>query len=126
DKVSYKTIKNCWRKTKILTVELDYNDLPQEDTSLYDKYLDDENEFSTVVTDSPTTIAAVAINSYDINETSRYESKSIKTEILPVLSHHNRLKQEETQTNIRLTLQRRVYGIHTLLRCIMEQNIVSK
>ncbi|CAG8502186.1 4071_t:CDS:2, partial [Racocetra persica] len=44
-------------------------------------------------TDFPTTIAAAAINSYDINETSCYESKSIKTEILPVLSDHNRLKQ---------------------------------
>ncbi|CAG8834935.1 13217_t:CDS:2, partial [Racocetra persica] len=38
------TIKNCWRKTGILLVELDHNDLPQEDTSLYNEYLDDENE----------------------------------------------------------------------------------
>ncbi|CAG8829245.1 6381_t:CDS:2, partial [Racocetra persica] len=44
DKVSYETIKNCWHKTGILLVELDYNDLPQKDTSLYDEYLDDENK----------------------------------------------------------------------------------
>ncbi|CAG8837973.1 5187_t:CDS:1, partial [Racocetra persica] len=44
DKVSYETIKNCWHKTGILPVELDHNDLPQEDTSLYNEYLNDENE----------------------------------------------------------------------------------
>ncbi|CAG8636274.1 12499_t:CDS:2, partial [Racocetra persica] len=178
-------------KEAIEYFELDHNDLPQEDTSLYNEYLDDENkvdylieqlpintndllstseyikidndlstteiplnqeilaalqeddgddtsepliqillktalEIPTVVTDFPTTIATAAINSYNINETFRYEAKSIKTKILPVISHHNRLNQEEMQTNIKLILQRRVYSIHAPLRYMIEQNIVFK
>ncbi|CAG8826182.1 37113_t:CDS:2, partial [Racocetra persica] len=33
---------------------------------------------------------------------------------------------EETQMNLKLTLQRRIYGIHAPLRHMIEQSIVSK
>ncbi|CAG8850977.1 22239_t:CDS:2, partial [Racocetra persica] len=74
------------------------------------------------LTDSSSTIAAATVNSYD-HKTFHSELKPIKAEILPVLSLHNRLNQwEETQINLKLTLQRRIYGIHAPLRHMIEQS----
>ncbi|CAG8832424.1 5197_t:CDS:1, partial [Racocetra persica] len=49
----------------ILPVKLNYNDLPQEDTLLYNKYLDDENEVDYLIEQLP-------INNNDLLSASEY------------------------------------------------------
>ncbi|RIB12506.1 proteasome maturation factor UMP1 [Gigaspora rosea] len=66
-------------------------------------------------------------NSYGVHDTFRYGLRSIETEISPAHPLENRLKQwEETQTNLKLTMQRRIYGIHAPIRHLMERSIVSR
>ncbi|CAG8791983.1 25278_t:CDS:2 [Dentiscutata erythropus] len=75
---------------------------------------------------STKTVADTA-NSYGVHDTFRYGPRSIETEISPAHPLENRLKQwEETQTNLKLTMQRRIYGIHAPIRHLMERSIVSR
>ncbi|CAG8777758.1 8257_t:CDS:2, partial [Acaulospora morrowiae] len=76
---------------------------------------------------SLTKTVADTANSFGVHDTFRYGVKSIESELLPAHPLENRLKQwEETQTNLKLTMQRRIYGIHAPVRHLMERSIVSK
>ncbi|CAJ0764209.1 8843_t:CDS:10, partial [Entrophospora sp. SA101] len=66
-------------------------------------------------------------NSYGIHDTFRFGPKSIESDISPTHPLENRLKYwEETQSNLKLTLHRKVYGLHAPIRQLMERSIVSK
>jgi len=70
---------------------------------------------------------AETVNSFGVHDTFRHGPKSIEADILPKHPLENRLKHwEETQTNLKLTLQRRLYGIHAPVRHLMERSIVSR
>ncbi|KAG9307312.1 hypothetical protein G9A89_017140 [Geosiphon pyriformis] len=66
-------------------------------------------------------------NSFGVHDTFRYGVRSIGSEISPSHPLENRLKQwDETQTNLKLSLERRLYGIHAPIRHLMERSIVSR
>jgi len=53
--------------------------------------------------------------------------RSIESEVLSKHPLENRLKNwEQTQTNLKFTLQRRLYGMHAPIRQLMERSIVSR
>lgn len=67
------------------------------------------------------------VNAFGVHDTFRHGIKTIESVILPHHPLENRLKQwEETQTNLKFTMQRRLYGIHAPVRQLMERSIVSK
>ncbi|RIA81405.1 proteasome maturation factor UMP1 [Glomus cerebriforme] len=79
--------------------------------------------------DIASTVKSVAktANSFGVHDTFRHGLKSIEGDILPKHPLENRLKHwEETQTNLKLTLHRRIYGIHAPVRQLMERSIVSR
>ncbi|CAG8443721.1 5681_t:CDS:2 [Funneliformis caledonium] len=66
-------------------------------------------------------------NSFGVHDTLRYGIRTIESEILEKHSLENRLKHwDETRTNLNLTMQRRLYGMHAPIRVLMERNIVSR
>ncbi|CAB4396664.1 unnamed protein product [Rhizophagus irregularis] len=77
--------------------------------------------------DSTNKSIAETVNSFGVHDTFRYGPKSIATDILPKHPLEHRLKHwEETQTNLKFTLERRIYGIHAPVRQLMERSIVSR
>ncbi|KAJ7151583.1 proteasome maturation factor UMP1 [Mycena filopes] len=65
-------------------------------------------------------------NSLGLHDTLRYGPRSIAAEIKSEGGLKERLENwEETQDNIKLTLQRNVYGMHAPMRLLMERKIVS-
>ncbi|CAG8463160.1 5205_t:CDS:2 [Diversispora eburnea] len=70
---------------------------------------------------------AATSNSFGVQDTFRYGTKSLHSELSPSHPLENVLnKWEETQTNLKLTMQKRLYGIHAPIRHLMERSIVSK
>ncbi|CAG8455701.1 2176_t:CDS:2 [Ambispora leptoticha] len=66
-------------------------------------------------------------NSFGVHDTFRLGVRSINTELLPSHPLETRLDQwDQTQTNLKLTMERRIYGIHAPIRHLMERSIVSR
>ncbi|KAI8051661.1 proteasome maturation factor UMP1-domain-containing protein [Syncephalis plumigaleata] len=81
---------------------------------------------STAGTPSTVTTAATC-NDLGVHDTLRYGPSSLATSVRPSHPLEHRLKHwEETQMNARMTLQRRIFGIHAPVRQLMEQSIVAK
>ncbi|CAG8601700.1 3831_t:CDS:2 [Ambispora gerdemannii] len=75
---------------------------------------------------SSKSIASTA-NSFGVHDTFRLGTRSIANELLPSHPLERRLDQwNQTQINLKLTMERRIYGIHAPIRHLMERNIVSK
>ncbi|KAJ6501484.1 proteasome maturation factor UMP1 [Mycena vitilis] len=65
-------------------------------------------------------------NSLGLHDTLRYGPRSIAAEIKTEGNLKERLENwEETQDNVKLTLQRNLYGMHAPMRLLMERKIVS-
>ncbi|KAJ7293879.1 proteasome maturation factor UMP1 [Mycena rebaudengoi] len=65
-------------------------------------------------------------NSLGLHDTLRYGPRSIAAEINTEGHLKERLeKWDETQDNLKLTLQRNVHGMHAPMRLLMERKIVS-
>ncbi|KAJ6627008.1 proteasome maturation factor UMP1 [Mycena sp. CBHHK59/15] len=65
-------------------------------------------------------------NSLGLHDTLRYGPHSIATEIKTEGGLRERLENwEETQDNLKLTLQRNIHGMHAPMRLLMERKIVS-
>ncbi|CAI2179934.1 7005_t:CDS:2 [Funneliformis geosporum] len=66
-------------------------------------------------------------NSFGVHDTLRYGIRTIESEILEKHPLENRIKHwEGTRTNLNLTMQRRLYGMHAPIRHLMERSIVSR
>ncbi|KAI9596656.1 proteasome maturation factor UMP1 [Syncephalis fuscata] len=80
---------------------------------------------STASTPSVISTAATC-NDLGVHDTLRYGPASIATSIGVAHPLEHRLKEwDETQMNARMTLQRRIFGVHAPVRQLMEQSIVS-
>jgi len=76
---------------------------------------------------TPPKSVVTTATSLGVHDTFRYGVKSIQSEISPAHPLENRIKQwDETQTNLKLHLERRLYGLHAPVRHLMERSIVSK
>ncbi|KZT22123.1 proteasome maturation factor UMP1 [Neolentinus lepideus HHB14362 ss-1] len=65
-------------------------------------------------------------NSLGLHDTLQYGPRSIATEVKTVSPIRQRLENwEQTQDNLKLTVQRNVYGLHAPVRLLMERKIVS-
>ncbi|KAI5120238.1 hypothetical protein M0805_000052 [Coniferiporia weirii] len=68
-------------------------------------------------------------NSLGLHDTLQYGLRSLATEARSQSDLKQRLdndgKWEETQEELRLTLQRNIYGVHAPVRLMMERKIVS-
>ncbi|KAF9014750.1 proteasome maturation factor UMP1 [Hymenopellis radicata] len=64
--------------------------------------------------------------SLGLHDTLQYGPRTIATEIKTESGLKGRLESwEETQDNLKLTMQRNVYGMHAPMRLLMERKIVS-
>ncbi|TFK76669.1 proteasome maturation factor UMP1 [Pluteus cervinus] len=61
-----------------------------------------------------------------LHDTLRYGPRSLAAEVKTHDPLKNRLENwEETQDNLKLTLQRNIYGMHAPMRMLMERKIVA-
>ncbi|RKP05654.1 proteasome maturation factor UMP1-domain-containing protein, partial [Thamnocephalis sphaerospora] len=66
-------------------------------------------------------------NDLGVHDTLRYGPASLATAVSTVHPLENRLKNwDETQMDTKMTLQRRMYGIHAPVRQLMERSLVSQ
>ncbi|RHZ63312.1 hypothetical protein Glove_330g22 [Diversispora epigaea] len=76
---------------------------------------------------SVTKSLAATSNSFGVQDTFRYGPKTLHSEFSPSHPLESILnKWEETQTNLKFTMQKRLYGVHAPIRHLMERSIVSK
>lgn len=65
-------------------------------------------------------------NSLGLHDTLQYGPRSIATEVKTVSPIRHRLENwEQTQDNLKLTMQRNIDGLHAPVRLLMERKIVS-
>jgi proteasome maturation protein len=65
-------------------------------------------------------------NSFGLHDTLQYGTRSIAQEVKSDSAIKQRLESwEETQDNLKLTLQRNIDGLHAPIRLLMERKIVS-
>ncbi|KAK7064733.1 proteasome maturation factor UMP1 [Favolaschia claudopus] len=65
-------------------------------------------------------------NSLGLHDTLQYGPRSIAAEIKTENALKDRLENwEETQDNLKLSMQRNLYGLHAPMRLLMERKIVS-
>ncbi|ORY05642.1 proteasome maturation factor UMP1 [Basidiobolus meristosporus CBS 931.73] len=66
-------------------------------------------------------------NSFKVHDTLRHGFKSVASEVTAGHPLEAKLNNwEETQTNLKLNMQRQLYGIHAPVRVLMERDIVSR
>ncbi|KAK9762001.1 hypothetical protein K7432_012666 [Basidiobolus ranarum] len=66
-------------------------------------------------------------NSFKVHDTLRHGFKSVASEVTAGHPLEAKLKNwDETQTNLKLNMQRQLYGIHAPVRILMERDIVSR
>ncbi|EJU03192.1 proteasome maturation factor UMP1 [Dacryopinax primogenitus] len=66
-------------------------------------------------------------NEYGLHDTMRYGMRSLAAEIKQVAPLQGRLENwEETQDNLKLNMQRNLYGLHAPVRLLMERRAVSQ
>ncbi|KAG5651816.1 hypothetical protein H0H81_007288 [Sphagnurus paluster] len=66
-------------------------------------------------------------NSLGLHDTLRYGPRSLAAEVQTLSGLRGRLENwEATQDNMKLTLQRNIYGMHAPMRRLMERKIVSQ
>ncbi|KAF8323366.1 proteasome maturation factor UMP1 [Clavulina sp. PMI_390] len=65
-------------------------------------------------------------NAFGVHDTMRFGQRSLVVDVNGVHPHQKRLDSwEETQDNLRLNLQRNMYGLHMPMRHLMERKIVA-
>ncbi|KAF8976312.1 proteasome maturation factor UMP1 [Cyathus striatus] len=81
-----------------------------------------------IVPAQPTKSASVSdtANSLGLHDTLQYGPLSLSAQVKSEGGLKDRLNNwEETQDNVRLTLQRNIYGMHAPMRLLMERKIVT-
>ncbi|KDQ19909.1 hypothetical protein BOTBODRAFT_183933 [Botryobasidium botryosum FD-172 SS1] len=77
-------------------------------------------------TSSSTVSVQNTANSLGVHDTFRFGTRTISTEINGKSTIQHRLENwEQTQDNLRLNLQRNIYGMHMPMRQLMERKIVA-
>ncbi|KAI0932822.1 hypothetical protein AcW1_000164 [Taiwanofungus camphoratus] len=65
-------------------------------------------------------------NSFGLHDTLQYGPRSIAAEVVKKDSVRERLENwEATQDNMKLTMQRNIFGLHMPMRTLMERKIVA-
>ncbi|PAV21801.1 proteasome maturation factor UMP1 [Pyrrhoderma noxium] len=76
--------------------------------------------------EAKTSATKATTNSYGLHDTLQHGLRSLAAEANQQSAFKHRLDNwEETQDNLKLTLQRNLYGIHAPVRLAMERKIVS-
>ncbi|KZT08883.1 proteasome maturation factor UMP1 [Laetiporus sulphureus 93-53] len=67
------------------------------------------------------------VNSFGLHDTLRYGPRSLSAEVTANGGTRERLENwEATQDNLKLTMQREMFGLHMPMRLLMERKIVAQ